>query len=90
MVAIIDTIYESLISVYDHPEASFEYSTIPYCNDEVDVTFYNTSSHETDTILSQWIFNDLIDSTNYHFSPNIDSTDTYSLELFITDSRGCY
>ena len=45
-----DTTFESLISVFDHPVASFENSTVPYCHDEIDVTFYNTSSYETDSV----------------------------------------
>ena len=81
--------FESLTSIFDNPEVSLSYTTVPYCNDEVDVTFYNSSSHETDSISWEWRFSDFIDSTNYNYSGDMDSTGTYSLELFITDSRGC-
>ncbi|GIS04723.1 MAG: hypothetical protein CM15mP107_3430 [Bacteroidota bacterium] len=72
--------------ILKHP---FLIQLVPYCNDEVDVTFYNTSSYETDSISWEWRFSNIIDSTNYDFSGVIDSTDTYALELFITDTRGC-
>ena len=84
-----DTTFESLISVFDHPEASFVNSTVPYCHDEIDVTFYNTSSYETDSVFWQWSFNDVIDSINYDFSPDMEDGDDQVIELIITDGRGC-
>ena len=72
-----------------HPLASFEYSSDTYCHGEIDVTFSNTSLYETDSISWNWTFADVIDSINFDFSGDIDSADMYTLQLFITDGRGC-
>ena len=40
--------FESLTSIFDNPEVSLSYTTVPYCNDEVDVTFL-IHHHESDS-----------------------------------------
>ena len=42
--------FESLTSIFDNSEVPFSFTTVPYCNDEVEVTFYNSSSFDTDSI----------------------------------------
>lgn len=87
-----DTILSTLIQVFDYPSASFTYSgPTEYCYNNSEIYFENTSEYETESILSNWSmnFDPEFTSTEENTTIQFESSGIFTLNLMITDLRGC-
>ena len=86
-----DTLIETIIEVFEYPEASFSYINSEFCYGEANLVFENTSTYETDSVFTWWLYDSDTIPLSYleNFYVHFDSTDIYEVGLTITDLGGC-